>query len=417
MNPMLIYFIFIITFPLIIYIAVKNQKMSSLIKHRDLFYLIYLFIAIIVLYFLLAEKKFFVLIPFLTFILWIIIYEKYFFEIEKIEIQTSQTINSLLEKIKLLEQNYDENRYEYEVVYQEFVKYTKLFSLVEEINKNFDLDKVGSKFYSTLVDYFGVDKINYMGLILTKKKDIVDIISFSSQDTNFIKIIKDIWVEKQNFSGIEGVLSEKIHSNLYTYILVIKHQLSEEFLPQLKFFINETKIGFVRSILFKEVEELSRIEGLTSLYLRRYFINRLNNEILLATRYNNLLSLIMIDIDFFKKVNDVYGHIVGDFVLKELADILVNQVKEQGLCARWGGEEFLVFVPYQSPKHVVNLAETIRTAVENHIFQYQDKTIRITISCGISFYPQEGKDLTTLIEEADKKLYKAKQSGRNKVVV
>jgi diguanylate cyclase (GGDEF)-like protein len=224
-------------------------------------------------------------------------------------------------------------------------------------------------------------------------------------------------MEKQNFSGIEGVLSEKIHSNLYTYILVIKHQLSEEFLPQLKFFINETKIGFVRSILFKEVEELSRIDGLTGLYLRRYFINRLNNEILLATRYNNLLSLIMIDIDFFKKVNDVYGHIVGDFVLKELADILVNQVKEQGLCARWGGEEFLVFVPYQSPEHVVNLAETIRTAVENHIFQYQDKTIRITISCGISFYPQEGKDLTTLIEEADKKLYKAKQSGRNKVVV
>jgi diguanylate cyclase (GGDEF)-like protein len=415
MNPMLINFIFIAIFPLVIYIAIKTQKLSFLLKYRDIYYFFYLFITISVLY-IVIEKKIFILIPFSTFILWIIIYEQHIVTTEKIDLQISQMINSLTERIKLLEQNYDEVRYEYEIGYQELVKYSKLFSLVEEINKNVELDKVWDKFCSTIVEYFGADKINYIGIILTKKKDIVDIISFSSQDTNFIKIIKDIWMEKQNFSGIEGVLSEKIHSNLYTYILVIKHQLSEEFLPQLKFFINETKIGFVRSILFKEIEELSRIDGLTGLYLRRYFINRLNNEILLATRYNSLFSLIMIDIDFFKKVNDRYGHIVGDFVLKELAKILLDQVKEQGLCARWGGEEFLVFVPYQTPQQVVNLAEKIRSDVENHVFQHQNNIVRITISCGISFYPKEGVNITTLVERADKKLYEAKQSGRNKVV-
>lgn len=143
----------------------------------------------------------------------------------------------------------------------------------------------------------------------------------------------------------------------------------------------------------------------------------MNNEILLAARYNNVFSLIMIDIDFFKKVNDVFGHIVGDFVLKKLAEILLVHVKEQGLCARWGGEEFLVFIPYQTQEQIVQLVEKIRSEVENYVFQYQDKTIKITISCGISFYPQEGRDISTLINEADKKLYKAKQSGRNKVVV
>jgi diguanylate cyclase (GGDEF)-like protein len=193
--------------------------------------------------------------------------------------------------------------------------------------------------------------------------------------------------------------------------------LTDRLLSQLRFFINETKIGFVRSVLFKEVEELSRIDGLTGLYLRRYFISRLNNELLLASRYNTVFSLIMIDIDFFKKINDTYGHIVGDFVLKELAKLLLQEVKEQGLCARWGGEEFLVFVPYQTQQQVVELAERIRKNVEDYNFLFQDKTIKLTISCGISFYPQEGKDITTLIEEADKKLYKAKQSGRNKVVV
>jgi len=397
-------------------VSLKNQKLSFLVLHRDLFYSIYIFITISILY-VLTKNKFFVLIPFSIFILWIIIYESYITATEKINKEGTQIINSLSEKIKLLEQNYAELKGEYDIGYHELVKYTKLFTLAEEINKNVDLDKVGNKFYSTIKEYFGADKIDYVGILVTKKKDVIDHISFSPQDMNLIQIINNTWIEKQNFLGLEGILAEEIYSNIYSYIFIIKHRLSENLLPHLKFFISETKIGFIRSILFREVEELSRVDGLTGLYLRRYFINRLNNEILLATRYNNVFSLIMIDIDFFKKVNDTYGHIVGDFVLKKLAEILLEQVKEQGLCSRWGGEEFLVFVPYQTQQEVVQLAEKIRTTVENYIFQYQDKTIKITISCGISFYPQEGKDITTLVEEADKKLYKAKQSGRNKVVI
>jgi len=357
------------------------------------------------------------LIPVAIYILWIVIYETHIFAIENIIKQNLQIIEQLSKEADVSEQEYSGLKTEYENSHQELTKYEKLFGLVEEINKNIELVKVGEKFYSVITEYFGVDKINYVGILVVKKKDVIDIISFSSSNESLITTIKSLWEEKQTLSNTECFFSEKIYSNLYEYIFIIKHQLTDRLLSQLRFFINETKIGFVRSVLFKEVEELSRIDGLTGLYLRRYFISRLNNELLLASRYNTVFSLIMIDIDFFKKINDTYGHIVGDFVLKELAKLLLQEVKEQGLCARWGGEEFLVFVPYQTQQQVVELAERIRKNVEDYNFLFQDKTIKLTISCGISFYPQEGKDITTLIEEADKKLYKAKQSGRNKVVV
>lgn len=416
MAKFLINLIFVNIVPLFIYTSVRNQKLSVLVKNRDLFYLIYFFVSLLVLY-MLIERKIFILIPISIYILWIVIYETHIFEIENITKQNLQIIEQLSKEAEVSEQEYSGLKTEYENSHRELTKYEKLFSLVEEINKNIELSKVGEKFYSVITEYFGVDKINYVGILVVKKKDVIDIISFSSSNESLIKTIKSLWEEKQTLSNTECFFTEKIYSNLYEYIFIIKHQLTDRLLSQLRFFINETKIGFVRSVLFKEVEELSRIDGLTGLYLRRYFISRLNNELLLASRYNTVFSLIMIDIDFFKKINDTYGHIVGDFVLKELAKLLLQEVKEQGLCARWGGEEFLVFVPYQTQQQVVELAERIRKNVEDYNFLFQDKTIKLTISCGISFYPQEGKDITTLIEEADKKLYKAKQSGRNKVVV
>jgi len=416
MAKFLINLIFVNIFPLFIYTSVRNQKLSVLVKNRDLFYLVCFFVSLLVLY-MLMERKIFILIPIGIYILWIVIYETHIFEIENITKQNLQIIEQLSKEAEVSEQEYSGLKTEYENSHRELTKYEKLFSLVEEIIKNNELSKVGEKFYSVITEYFGVDKINYVGILVVKKKDVIDIISFSSSNESLITTIKSLWEEKQTLSNTECFFTEKIYSNLYEYIFIIKHQLTDRLLSQLRFFVNETKIGFVRSVLFKEVEELSRIDGLTGLYLRRYFISWLNNELLLASRYNTVFSLIMIDIDFFKKINDTYGHIVGDFVLKELAKLLLQEVKEQGLCARWGGEEFLVFVPYQTHQQVVELAERIRKNVEDYNFLFQDKTIKLTISCGVSFYPQEGKDITTLIEEADKKLYKAKQSGRNKVVV
>ena len=213
-----------------------------------------------------------------------------------------------------------------------------------------------------------------------------------------------------------ALLFYEIYSSKYEYILVIDCTKDEHLISELNFFVLETKLGFVRAMLFSEVEELSRIDGLTELYLRRYFLNRLNDELLRAMRYNTEFSLIMIDIDFFKKINDTYGHIAGDFILKRVAKVIKDIVAEKGLCARWGGEEFLVFLPYQSLESAKVLAEEIRQKIETINFYYNDKTIKLTISCGVSSYPQEAQQLQTLIEIADKKLYKAKRVGRNRVI-
>ena len=96
--------------------------------------------------------------------------------------------------------------------------------------------------------------------------------------------------------------------------------------------------------------------------------------------------------------------------------VIKDVVGEKGLCARWGGEEFLVFIPYQSLESAKNLAEELKQRIETINFHYEDKIIKLTISCGISSFPQEGQQLQDLIETADKKLYKAKRSGRNKVI-
>jgi diguanylate cyclase (GGDEF)-like protein len=190
----------------------------------------------------------------------------------------------------------------------------------------------------------------------------------------------------------------------------------EKIVPQLNFLFEETKIGFERAVLFKEVEELSRTDGLTGLYLRRYFVQRIENEFLRAKRYNTEFSILMFDIDFFKKVNDTYGHLAGDKILKEIATILKTTIANLGLISRWGGEEFLVFLPYHNKLTSFDLAEKIRIYVQQNSFVYDKNEIKLTLSCGISTFPVDSEILNKLIEIADNRLYIAKKSGRNKVV-
>jgi diguanylate cyclase (GGDEF)-like protein len=124
----------------------------------------------------------------------------------------------------------------------------------------------------------------------------------------------------------------------------------------------------------------------------------------------------MFDIDFFKKVNDTYGHLAGDKVLKEISSILRNIIGDLGLISRWGGEEFLVFLPYHNLTKSCEIAEKIRVSVERNNFSYDGKDIKVTISCGISCFPLDSEVLEKLIESSDNRLYKAKKSGRNRVV-
>lgn len=401
--------------PVIIYFYLKQSERYRDVN-RDIYYFIFLLVTILVTY-IVFDKKFLTFLPISCVVLWIVVFEGYHIKINKIEKEMLTSVNVLTNKLVELEKKYQELKLEDNKISEELNKYTNLFSLVQEVNENINIDKIGIEFYSKIVKYFGYDKIVYVGLIKVQRKEIVEIKSFSAIDDELLNCVKSAFVENRDISTINNLACFKIYNDQFEYILLVKHYLDLDSLNDLRFFVEETKMGFIRSILFQEVEELSRVDGLTGLYLRRYFISRLNNELLRAQRYNTVFSLIMIDIDFFKKVNDTYGHIVGDFILKSVAETFVTTLKDQALCSRWGGEEFLIFVPYQNKEQTKNLAENIRVNVENSVYEYKDLKLKITVSCGVSSFPQDATTVDELIEIADKRLYEAKRTGRNKVVV
>ncbi len=161
----------------------------------------------------------------------------------------------------------------------------------------------------------------------------------------------------------------------------------------------------------KKLDILSTTDRLTGLLNRRKIEKDLAREFKRAKRYNQTFSLILIDIDFFKKVNDTFGHQAGDTLLIELSRLMKETLRSTDLIARWGGEEFLVLCPNTDLNKAANLAERLRVAVENYKFSVETK---ITISAGVAEF--RGQSLDDLINEADKKLYIAKNKGRNRVV-
>lgn len=188
-------------------------------------------------------------------------------------------------------------------------------------------------------------------------------------------------------------------------------------------FANQLAAGLQNARLLRDAEDLAITDGLTGLKNHRYFQEALALELKRAERHHAPLALIMADIDFFKRVNDTYGHRTGDGVLRRIADILARSIREVDHACRYGGEEFalvLVHTPFQGAERT---AERIRKAVAGSIFttveegEGKGREIRVTVSAGIAAFPEHGSTPSLLIERADQALYKAKRSGRNRVVV
>lgn len=171
-----------------------------------------------------------------------------------------------------------------------------------------------------------------------------------------------------------------------------------------------------RANLFGRIEELAIKDSLTSLFLRDYFLNRLEKEIQRAHLKKKNLGVIMLDIDDFKKINDTYGHIVGDLVLKKLARILTIAVSDTGnVISRFGGEEFIFFIVECAKDRLLRLGEDIRKEIEKSTVTFRRKNINFTVSLGAAIYPKDGEDAYILINHADKLLYKAKREGKNRL--
>lgn len=178
-----------------------------------------------------------------------------------------------------------------------------------------------------------------------------------------------------------------------------------------------------RANVYAEILKHATLDALTGFYNRRQMEERIKQETSSAKRKQTPLCAIMIDIDYFKRVNDTYGHAAGDFILKTISKIIRSQLREYDIAARYGGEEFAIILPYTKKEEAIMVAERLRKAVDSKIINIEHlndangtKSIHTTISLGVYCFNENDKTEDLLLK-ADKALYDAKEHGRNKVVV
>ncbi|MCX7748382.1 MAG: diguanylate cyclase [Clostridia bacterium] len=204
---------------------------------------------------------------------------------------------------------------------------------------------------------------------------------------------------------------EVLHKNIKGFIYLSTESLFNNFVPEA---FNACKVLSDLAYLSLEnyhLKILSSIDKLTGVYTRKYFESVIEQQLRKAENENAPLSIIMLDIDKFKNINDRFGHQKGDEVLRRIGSVLKRNIRQTDICCRYGGEEFIILSPNASMEQVEIFGERIRSAVEKE--QIMDGIVPLTISLGISNFPKHGKWKDELIGKADQALYHAKESGRN----
>ncbi len=306
-------------------------------------------------------------------------------------------------KIIFIEDNYDV-RIQLTKLLNNFFKYIDVeidgFSALEKYNSFY---KKNNKYYDLVITDLSLPKLDGIGLckeiMNINPNQLILVISAHTESNKLMKLI-DI--------GIYKFLQKPIDYNnlLNSLALIITKIKREESYERLENHIN---------ILTKDNEELSHqsiTDKLTSLYNRRYIDQILLKKISLFELKSKIeLSIIFIDIDDFKIINDIYGHLIGDKILIEFANVLKENIKENDILGRWGGEEFIIISDNSSLDSSILLSENIRKIIEKTKF---NKIEKLTASFGIAEF-KENDNISTLIQKADISLYKAKREGKNKV--
>jgi diguanylate cyclase (GGDEF)-like protein len=171
------------------------------------------------------------------------------------------------------------------------------------------------------------------------------------------------------------------------------------------------------AILHRKTEELTIKDDLTGIYNYRYFAEKIKEEVRRAVRYEQPLSLIMLDIDWFKRFNDNYGHEVGNHVLSEMVVVIKRCIRDVDVLCRYGGEEFIIILPSTIEREAEKIAERIRLEIEASTFGGGQgiPPLRVTVSVGVTSYPENGRGEREIINAVDQALYRAKGSGKNTV--
>ena len=178
------------------------------------------------------------------------------------------------------------------------------------------------------------------------------------------------------------------------------------------------KLDVIKKInfMYSHTRHLSLTDPLTGLYNRRHLDSNLEREFLRAKRYKNNLSIAVIDIDFFKKVNDTYGHMCGDYVLKEVAYMIMDTLRKTDLVFRYGGEEFVAILTETPLDKAVIPLERLRRTIETYPFTYKGTEFQVTVSIGVNSTESGVETAGEFLDGADKALYSAKNNGRNQII-
>jgi len=218
----------------------------------------------------------------------------------------------------------------------------------------------------------------------------------------FVKVLPLLWKE----SGVGALILGGKSDNF----------LPHDVLDMLQVIADHAAIAIANAQMYERMEHMATTDGLTGLTNHRHFQERFDEQLERAQRYGRKVSLILLDIDYFKTVNDTYGHPAGDTVLRKVARLLESCARKSDVVARYGGEEFALLLDETGLEGAVNIGERIRQVVEAEIFHNDIGSFSCTVSLGVSTFPKDADKKALLIEGADKALYSAKGGGRNRVV-
>lgn len=311
-------------------------------------------------------------------------------------------------------------------IFQEEKKIKKLLYLYEitkKIATTLSWDDMIAQFNTAIQDYLGTREVIMFVPDENKKFGLVSKRgSFWSGEEKKIEQTHDFYSDKKIvFDSTNALLTMPLwleNKLLATFIVKItqRNNLSdEELLFESEALSNSLILGIQKANLYREVENRSRLDGLTGLYRRHYFFDRLETEIRRAKKFGTVFCIVMTDIDHFKKCNDTYGHQAGDEVLRTVAKTIKENIYETDMVARYGGEEFVLLLSNADLEGTFRKMENIRTKISEQELVVGFEKIKVTTSFGISQYPTNGFDGQELLRCADDALYYSKNNGRNRV--
>lgn len=332
---------------------------------------------------------------------------------------------------------------------QRLERYNRLKTLIEKINSRFELEFVSASLLDAVFELIGQRKGNCILYLVDIHTQKLYIYATKKEDPGLVIKAKqgdifDYWVLRHTSSLLVEDIKRDFRFDLETtkqeYARPVRCLISAPLVSQermlgiirldnpssfvytqddLRFLNTISELGAVaieNAKLFKETQELAIKDSLTSCYTKGYFLERLKEEFNRSARKASRLSLLMVDIDYFKSYNDRFGHIAGDILLKEIG-LLIREFSEayNGLVSRFGGEEFCILLANTNKRQALELAKELRQRIQEKDIVLRQRKTSITVSIGVATYPDDVSEEEELIHKSDAAMYKAKQRGRNRV--